>query len=303
MAQHKMCNSSRWCFLVAKKQSRSATAAAAVLNLISFTIASSGKIPSTPTSSSYELYSRGPAVLGADALVWCSSIRSNSLSQPVDTISPSLLQSSLPHSSRRCRQQSTGSRRPSPCSSSEHNDRPPRFQKMDIPKYDDKSDPLAFINRNESYFHQQRIVEEEKVWMASYNLEDGAQMWFIQVQQDEGTPQWHRFTKLLHLRFGPPLRCNPLGELMACKRTGSIVNYQDKFEALLSHVGTMTKEQCIQIFTIGLQPPLSLDVEIHDPQLLAFAMNLAPKTTLLPMPPQWPILPAPQPLTAPTHRQ
>ncbi|CAN6315173.1 unnamed protein product [Urochloa humidicola] len=35
-----------------------------------------------------------------------------------------------------------------------HNDRPPRFQKMDFPKYDGKSDPLIFINRCESYFHQ-----------------------------------------------------------------------------------------------------------------------------------------------------
>jgi len=24
-------------------------------------------------------------------------------------------------------------------------------------------------------------MEEEKVWMASYNLEEGAQMWYIQV--------------------------------------------------------------------------------------------------------------------------
>jgi hypothetical protein len=64
-----------------------------------------------------------------------------------------------------------------------HNDRPPRFQKMDFPKYDGKSDPLAFINRCESYFHQQRIAEEEKVWMASYNLEDAAQMWYIMVER------------------------------------------------------------------------------------------------------------------------
>ena len=68
-----------------------------------------------------------------------------------------------------------------------HQDRPPRFQKMDFPRYDGKSDPLIFINRCESYFHQQRIMEE-KVWMASYNLEEGAQMWYIQVQQDEGIP-------------------------------------------------------------------------------------------------------------------
>jgi hypothetical protein len=60
-----------------------------------------------------------------------------------------------------------------------HNDQPPRFQKMDFPRYDGKSDPLIFINPCESYFHQQRIMEEEKIWMSSYNLEDGAQLWYM----------------------------------------------------------------------------------------------------------------------------
>jgi hypothetical protein len=55
-----------------------------------------------------------------------------------------------------------------------HNDRPPRFQKMDFPCYNGKSDPLIFINRCESCFHQQQTMAEEKVWMASYNLEDMA---------------------------------------------------------------------------------------------------------------------------------
>jgi len=82
--------------------------------------------------------------------------------------------------------------------SDHHGDRPPRFQKLDFPKFDGKSDPLAFLNRCESYFHQQRIAAEEQVWMASYNLEDGAQMWFLQVQQDEGTPSWRRFSELLN---------------------------------------------------------------------------------------------------------
>jgi hypothetical protein len=26
--------------------------------------------------------------------------------------------------------------------------------------------------------------------MASYNLKDGAQMWYIMIQQDEGIPSW-----------------------------------------------------------------------------------------------------------------
>ena len=70
-----------------------------------------------------------------------------------------------------------------------HNDRPPKFHKMDFPRYDGKTDPLIFINRCESFFHQQRIMEEEKVWMASYNLEDGAQLWYMQIQTDMGTPR------------------------------------------------------------------------------------------------------------------
>jgi hypothetical protein len=79
-------------------------------------------------------------------------------------------------------------------------------------------------------------------------------MWFIQVQQDEGTPSWRRFSELLNLRFGPPIRSNPLGELM--------------------------EAQHVKAFTAGLQPLLSYDVEIHNPQSLVIAMSLARKREL-----------------------
>jgi hypothetical protein len=91
-------------------------------------------------------------------------------------------------------------------------DRPPRFQKLDFPHYDGKIDLMLFINKCESYFHQQRTMTEERVWMASYNLEDVAQLWYIQLQEDEGTPPYGCFKELLHLRFAPPpsdrLRCS-----------------------------------------------------------------------------------------------
>jgi hypothetical protein len=134
-----------------------------------------------------------------------------------------------------------------------HNDQPPRFQKMDFPRYDGKSDPLIFINRCESYFHQQRIMEE-KVWMASYNLEDGAQLWYMQVQTDEGTLSCRRFMELLSLHYGPPLRVAPLSELTDCRRTSTVVEYQDRFQALLAHAGPLNEEQRVQLFTGGLLP-------------------------------------------------
>jgi len=120
-------------------------------------------------------------------------------------------------------------------------------------------------------------------------------------------------------RFGPPLRSNPLGEQMACKRTDTVVDYQSQFEALLPRAGVLTELQKVHIFTAGLLPPLSLDVEILNPQSLSMAMSLARKLELrnqcalvpasatatsrssnrdiLPLPPR-PVLPVP-PASAP----
>jgi hypothetical protein len=39
---------------------------------------------------------------------------------------------------------------------------------------------------------------------------------------------------------------------MACKRTGCVTEYQDRFEALLPRMGTLTKAQWVQAFIAGL---------------------------------------------------
>jgi hypothetical protein len=134
---------------------------------------------------------------------------------------------------------------------------------------------MLFINKCESYFRQQRTMAEERVWMASYNLEDVAQLWFIQLQDDEGTPSWGRFKDLLNLRFGPPLRLAPLFELAECRRTGTVEEYSNRFQALLPRAGRLTEGQRVQLYTSGLLPPLSHVVRIHNPETLDGAMSLA----------------------------
>ena len=54
----------------------------------------------------------------------------------------------------------------------------------------------------------------------------------------------------------------------------------DRFQALLPCAGRLDEVQRVQLFTAGLQPPLSHDVEIHNPQSLAAAMSLARKLEL-----------------------
>ncbi|XP_072146353.1 uncharacterized protein [Setaria viridis] len=186
-------------------------------------------------------------------------------------------------------------------------ERPPKFQKLDFPRYDGKSDPLLFINRCESYFRQQRTMAEERVWLASYHLEDVAQLWYTQLQEDEGPPPWGRFKELLHLRFGPPLRSALLFELAECRHTGTVEDYSNRFQALLPRAGRLDEAQRVQLFTGGLLPPLSHVVRLHNPATLAAAMSLARQVELMeverpaphpPRPPPRGLLPAPGPRPA-----
>jgi hypothetical protein len=111
--------------------------------------------------------------------------------------------------------------------------------------------------------------------MASIHLLDAAQIWYMHMEADHGTPTWNRFTELLNLRFGPPLRANLLGNQAACRRTGTVADYCEQFLSVLARAGKLSQSQQVQLFTVGLQPPLSIDVQIQAPQSLDVAMSLA----------------------------
>jgi len=151
----------------------------------------------------------------------------------------------------------------------------PKHKKWDFPKFDGTTDPLLFLNKCEAYFRQHRTMPEERVGMASYHLDDIAQLWFTQLQDDDGTPSWGHFKELLNLRFGPPLRSAPMFELAECRRTGSVEDFSNRFQALLPRAGRLDEEQRVQLYTGGLLPPLSHAVRLHNPATLAAAMSLA----------------------------
>ena len=53
-------------------------------------------------------------------------------------------------------------------------DLPPRPKKWDFPRFDGTTDPLLFLNKFDSYFRHHRTMNEERVGMASYHLDDVA---------------------------------------------------------------------------------------------------------------------------------
>jgi hypothetical protein len=120
-------------------------------------------------------------------------------------------------------------------------------------------------------------------------------------------PRWGRFKDLLNLRFGPPLRAAPLFELAECRRSGTMEEYSNRFQALLPRAGRLDEIQRVQLYTGGLLPPLSHAVRIHNPETLAAVMSLARQIELMESdrpapaparPAQRGLLPAPAPRPA-----
>lgn len=62
---------------------------------------------------------------------------------------------------------------------------------------------------------------------------------------------------------------------MACRKTGSVKDYQERFLELLARAGPLIENQQVQLFSVGLMEPLSLDVQMQNPQTLKVAMSLA----------------------------
>lgn len=99
------------------------------------------------------------------------------------------------------------------------------------------------------------------------------------------SPAGRGYSFLASVQGAPPSALRPpcsnlLGELATCHRTGIVEEYQDRFQALLPRAGRLDEAQHVQLFTTGLQPLLSHDVEIHNPQSLAAAMSLSRKIEL-----------------------
>ncbi|KAH0661620.1 hypothetical protein KY284_026551 [Solanum tuberosum] len=151
----------------------------------------------------------------------------------------------------------------------------PRYTKLDFPWFTGQGDPLGWLNRCDHFFRHQQTPDEEKVSLASFHLEGNAQLCFLQLETDLPEPSWDEFKRYCNLRFGPPIRSQKLGELAKLHQIGSVADYQEKFEQLISRAGTLTQSQKIELYISGLADYIAIEVELHNPPDLATTMSLS----------------------------
>ncbi|WMV32036.1 hypothetical protein MTR67_025421 [Solanum verrucosum] len=152
----------------------------------------------------------------------------------------------------------------------------PRYTKLDFPRFNGQEDPLGWLNICEHFFRHQQTLKEEKVGLASFHLEGNAQLWFLQLETDLPQLSWDDFKRHCNLRFGPPIRSQKLGELAKLCQIGSVADYQETFEQLISRAGTLTQSQKIELYINGgLTDYIAIEVELHNPPDLSTAMSLS----------------------------
>lgn len=83
------------------------------------------------------------------------------------------------------------------------------------------------------------------------------------------------FKRQCNFCFGPSIRSQKLGELAKLCQIGSVADYQETFEQLVSRAGTLTQAQKSELYISGLANYIAIEVELHSPSDLAKTMCLS----------------------------
>ena len=147
--------------------------------------------------------------------------------------------------------------------------------KLDFPRFNGGEDPTSWICRAEQFFRFQDTPTTDQVGLASFHLEGEAQLWYQLLQQENNVVTWDVFKAGLLARYGPTQFYDYFGELTKLQQTGSVRDYQSRFENLLAKAGHLPPARQVSCFISGLKEGIKADVLARRPVDLSTAIGLA----------------------------
>lgn len=148
---------------------------------------------------------------------------------------------------------------------------------MDFPKFSGEEDPSDWLSQIERAAFQIPYIEvEDRVIIAALNLKNHAQIWFKIFSDGVESISWRQFTRALMSRFGPNDYDNYFGELSKLQQSGSVQDYLEQFETLLSKTSGLPVDQFVAMFVSGLKESI-VEVDVRNPENLVEGTILAKK--------------------------
>nr|GEX13669.1 hypothetical protein [Tanacetum cinerariifolium] len=129
---------------------------------------------------------------------------------------------------------------------------------------------VATMETGQTYLNNELF----EVRLASIHLYDKALAWHRQFEKINGdVVTWEIYEAAIYKRFGPCYE-DRMEEIKNLRQNGTVTDYQDQFEALVSRV-ELTESQAISCFVAGLQEDIGMMVKMFKPKSLYDAYQLA----------------------------
>ncbi|XP_058742588.1 uncharacterized protein LOC131615102 [Vicia villosa] len=151
---------------------------------------------------------------------------------------------------------------------------PLRSPKLELPLFDG-SNPLEWLFQADQFFSFYNLPPENRLSLISFYMKGDALGWFKWMHQNRLLTDWVSFTRALELRFGPSTFENHQAELFKLKQTGSVMEYQTKFEQLGNQVVGLPAVAILNCFISGLHMEIQNELAIHKPTSISQAIGLA----------------------------
>ncbi|XP_042501028.1 uncharacterized protein LOC122078897 [Macadamia integrifolia] len=151
---------------------------------------------------------------------------------------------------------------------------PARSMRLDFPKFNGE-DPLGWIFRAEQFFEFNGTGEALRLSIASFHMEGKALQWYQWMNKQAQFPSWHCFTHALEARFGPTEYEDHQGALAKLFQTSTVLDYQEKIEALANRCHNLSTSFLVSCFISGLKPEIRCEVMSFQLTTLPQTMGLA----------------------------
>jgi hypothetical protein len=135
--------------------------------------------------------------------------------------------------------------------------------------------PERWVAQAGRYFNFYSIVENDRLTIASFYLDDEAADWFDWMSRNDRFVDWSNFTAALIQRFRAKDLESPEGLLAKLTQTSTVADYRHQFEEISNRSMVLPSPFLISCFISGLRADIKQSVLIHRPVTLEDAMETA----------------------------
>ncbi|KAF5472135.1 hypothetical protein F2P56_008875 [Juglans regia] len=146
--------------------------------------------------------------------------------------------------------------------------------KLDFPRFRG-GNPSPWIYRANQYFLYHQVPPGQRIFIASFHMDDEALIWFQDASEAGTFLSWEDFIKVVQIRFRSTPYDDPMESLTRLKQVSTVNDYKSEFEILSNRIRGLSEKNKLSCFLSGLRDKIRLPVRMLNHLSLNDAFGLA----------------------------